>query len=148
MNICQSDLTEEVKTFITQAIDRNQPISADWIANEILSKHQQIFGPDRDFYILCGSVHVRKTVQQTLRLYRDEPGQEFPEQLRMEGWDHLQKVYLVDRRGEQVITPIDKCTNTELLAKIAEYREMARGCDKHADELERYRASRFGSKAA
>ncbi len=140
----QTDLRAEVEELIHSGIDAGQPMQADWITHAVVERHPDLHGGDKDFYVTCAFGHVRNTVRQCLREWKGD-GPNTPEQLKLPGYEHLQKAYLVDRENEQVIVPLPECTNGELMEKIGEYRRMADGCIKHADELERYRLQHFDS---
>jgi hypothetical protein len=143
----QADLKAEVSELILSGIEAGQVMPAGWITEAIMEKHPipvKVLGDHHDFYTLCGFAHVRDTVRQCLRAYKDDTSQEIPEQLKLPGYDDLQKAYLIERDEEQMIVPITQCTEEELNAKIAEYRRMAEGCLHHADELVRYRKEKFG----
>jgi hypothetical protein len=134
----QTQITEEVRELIEDRLDAGMAIQAAWITEAVLSQHPRIKGPDKDFYLFCAQKAVRQTVRSVTRDYdlREETAQ-----LRLEGCEYVQKAYLIDREGEAFIVPIAQCTYAELTGKIAEYRNMANGCSRHADELEGYRDS-------
>jgi len=138
----QSDIDREIDDLIQSNISVGVPINASWLTHAIIEKHPQVSGADVDFYQLCAFGHVRNTVRNCLRAWKGDSA-ETPEQLRLPGYDRLQKAYLIEREEEQVIVPIAECTYSELKAKIAEYRRMAEGCLTHADELERYLAGKI-----
>ncbi len=141
MTITQNDLQTEVDELIRIGIEAGQVMPPSWIVNEIVGRHALIDGDDVDFYRLCAFGHVRDTVRRVLRDFKgDKP--ETPAQLRLPGYEHLQKAYLVEREDEQQIVPLSMCTRDELENKIAEYQSMAAGCLLHADELRRYLDSR------
>lgn len=134
----QTDLQTEVDELIQVGIDHGQVMSANSIVQEVVER----LSDDPDFQILCTWAHVRDTVRACLRAYKDDPVQS-DEQLRLPGYEFLQKAYLIDRDGEQKVVPLTKCTDEELQVKIIQYRRMSEGCIKHANELERYRMQHF-----
>jgi hypothetical protein len=66
----------------------------------------------------------------------------------MDGFEHLQKAYPVERGDGREIVPVSQLTDLELEARAAEYDRMAEGCKKHALEIREYINSRVMSAAA
>lgn len=139
----QTDLQTEIIDFIHLGLEAGEVMRAEWITQEILSNHPNIAGADSDFYTLCAAHHVSSSVRHALNGFKGDP-RGTPEQLKLPGYESLQKGYLMERDGERVIVPLKLCTDFELIGKVAEYRKMADGCVKHAIELERYRQDKFG----
>src|ERR1035441_2396476 len=138
----QEELTDEIQSLIEASLGAGVAVQAGWIASEIVRKHPDIRGADKDFYLNCARNHVRDTVRDVTRRYKDDPRTKPPGQLVLAGFEYVQKAYLVKREDEEFIVPVDQCTDKELDQKIAEYRSMAEGCSKHADELVRYKQKR------
>lgn len=138
----QIDIEAEVNDLIEFSINAGEPIPSKWIMPKILANHPDIAGDDTDFYVICAQHHVQNTVRTCLRAWKTDED-DTPEQMRFEGFECLQKAYLVDRDGEQTIVPLTACSKNELVEKINEYRKMAAGCTKHANELERFVNERF-----
>ena len=63
-------------------------------------------------------------------------------QLILEGWKHLQKLYVVGVDGEQMYIDIESMTDDQIQDKAEEHRKIGRGNLEHADELERYLVTR------
>lgn len=59
-------------------------------------------------------------------------------QLVLEGFERLQKEYLIEEDGAQVSVPIEEMSDAQLMEKHAELRAMGDGCYLHADEILRY----------
>lgn len=66
----------------------------------------------------------------------------------LDGFEHLQTGYTVERDGERVLVPIDVLSDEELASRAAEYDAMAEGCKLHAKEIRAYIRSRDGERAA
>jgi hypothetical protein len=95
-------------------------------------------GEDADFVRHCAYCHVRSEVAAVIRARTDTSADNGSEQLVMEGWEHLQQYYTVERDGEWVAEPTPQCTDDELLAKATEIRRHAETLMAHADEIERF----------
>lgn len=139
----QSDIIEEVRAFIRDGIEAKRVQSSKWITQAIVENHSDIFGSDADFYLRCALEHVRDTVGNVIGKFKDAIAIINP-QIVLDGFEHLQKAYLIERDSDSAIVPIDDCTLEEINAKIAEYEQMAAGCMAHAKELRTYRKQKFG----
>ena len=136
--LTQADLEMEVFTVIERALAQGNVAPAAWITQSVIADHTAISGDDADWYRLCAYGHVRDAVRKCLRRYRLDPETAADPQLTLEGFERVQKMYLVERAGDQVIVPTEQLTPTEVGDKIAELRQMGTGCFLYADELERY----------
>jgi len=135
----EKDLFDEVQAIV----DANQcAIKTDWLANSVMSRHSDISGSDKDFYVLCAWAHVKTAVRAVVRRYRPEATEEPDRQIVLPGFDRLQVKYHVERNDESYLVPIDELTDQEIDAKAAEYERMAEGCRLHAAELRRYKRDR------
>lgn len=127
----------DIEKLVTDKIDSGQPVAMAWLTQEVLNAHADIHGQDVDFYLVCARYYVSDQVKRHIKKFEPSAGVA-EEQLVMEGFDHLQKAYPVERGSERVIMPISKMTNEELEARAAEYDIMAQGCIAHAEEIRRY----------
>jgi hypothetical protein len=107
----------------------------------VLTNHPSIEGADKDFYVCCTYRAVRHEFRQQVNNERAKsPPDE--RQLTLDGFDHLQQFYQVER-GDRVRTlAIDEMTDDEIDRKAQEYDAMGRACLEHADELRRYKELR------
>ena len=140
--ISQKQLEEEIGTVIERAIDAKEVVPAMWLAQSVLKEWDRPDCADSDRWELCGYSHVRATVRRVIGKYTDATDLRSEPQLTLEGFDRVQKVYLVKRDGEQCMVPTDQLTADEIGTKISELDTMAEGCKLHADELRRYLDSR------
>lgn len=127
--------------------DERQAMRLDIAIIAVISRHEQVEGEDKDFYLLCAWGHVRVVVRQVLRRYKGEPEVELDQQIVMPGFKRLQRGYLVERGKESMLVPTDQLKNEELDAKAKEYDQMAEGCRLHALELRRYMMQRRSAAA-
>lgn len=58
-------------------------------------------------------------------------------------FEHLQKAYVVERNGEEVIVPVNQLSDEEIEAKIAELKKIGNEALGHADELSYYKNERI-----
>lgn len=136
-------LTEEVQRVFDEFVTTGRSIHVDWLANSILSHHQDIHGSDKDFYTLCAYAHVKTTIRAVVRKSKpSESGIAHIPQLVLPGFERLQTHYHVDRDNEICLIRIDELSDEEIEAKAREYEAMAEGCRLHALELRRYQIQR------
>src|SRR5262245_22545429 len=116
--------------------NKDKEISPDWVTNLIMSDHPDVTGKDADFHLCCSRLTVRKEVtQQINKIDKDKPG---VTQRVLDGFEHLQEYYVIDRKGEKLAVKIEECSDDELENKAVEYEAMAKTCMEHADEIRRY----------
>ncbi len=132
-----SDLTTEIEHVI-ETMEGEPRLHPDWIAQAVMQRHPCIEGEDREFYFMLARAHVRDQVRKRLNRYKAEPEIESDRQLVMEGFERLQKRYLIAEDGEWVAIRVQDMTRSQRLAKAHELRVMGAGCYQHARELERY----------
>lgn len=138
----ETDLEREVRAIIRERIDKGQSTAADWLAEAVVSRHARISGDDKEWYQVCAYAHIRSIVRRCVNRYKQSPSLENDPQMKLEGFEHLQKAYLVERKNKQVIVPIHNLTTDEIDCKIDELRRMGTGCFAHADELSHYKKDR------
>jgi hypothetical protein len=137
----REELLSEVAAIVEKTIEGGKPVRAAWVAKTIVDDHGT---EDIEWLQRCSLELVRNAVRKVLRRYHpDEEGETDP-QLTLPGYQRVQKAYLVRRRGQQVVVPIEKLSAAEIRLKITELRRMADGCLEHGEELERYLVKRFG----
>jgi hypothetical protein len=142
--LSQTELIEEVEELLLARIENGLITDPAVLAQDVMEKHPDLRGADSDFYVLCAWNHVRVCIRILLRDHKltGEKQSDNP------GWgEYIQKAYCVEVNEEPRIIPIDKMSPDQLRAKASELRQMAAGCYKHADELDRFRVSKFGEDA-
>jgi hypothetical protein len=130
------ELQDEISAKIEWLRQNNgKTLHPDWITQAVMSDHSDISGRDTDFHLCCSRLSVRKEVTQQI----NKVGANTPDnQLKLDGFDHLQQYYVVARDSERVAVRIDDLTKAEVESKALEYESMGRACMQHADELRRY----------
>lgn len=136
----KTEVTREIRALVQDRIAAGVIVRVDWFTAEILAMKSRIEGEDADFYLACGADVIRDTVKRCIGDY--EPQATTSAQLVMDGFDHLQKAYTVNRDGERVLVPVDLLTDVEIEGRAAELDDMARGCIHHAHELRGYQRAR------
>jgi len=126
-------LYADVKDFIQRRLDAGVILRADWVTSEILSEKQEPQCEDADFYLICARNHLSEVVKRCIGKYKPKPTTD--DQLRLPGFEYMQKGYQVERDGVRLLVPTDAATDEELLARADEYDMMAAGCRAHAREL-------------
>jgi hypothetical protein len=140
MNV--TDIEREVRAIIRERIDKGRNTAASWLTQAVVRNHTQISGEDEAWYQVCAYEHIRTVVRKCVQRYKESPVAEDNPQMTLEGFEHLQKAYLVERKGKQVVVPIHKLLVEEIDSKIDELRKMGTGCFAHADELGYYKNER------
>jgi hypothetical protein len=77
-------------------------------------------------------------IRQGMKQFDKEAPESEPSQLVLDGFDLVQRAYLVERDGESRLVRTDLMTLAEGRAKAASLRSFAQGALKHADELDAY----------
>lgn len=143
-----SSLMTEIEEVIRGALDAGQIVEAAWVTQSVMLTHVEIEGPDADWYLAIARQHVRDSVNKVISRYRPKETDGDDPQLVLTGFDRLQKAYMVKRGDKNVIVPVEQCTDRELRDRANDYRRMARGCEDHAHELNRYVEDRAASQSA
>ena len=144
----RSDLTTEISCVILDLDERSQKKHPDWITETIMQMHQPPGGNDAEFYSFNTRANVREAVAAQLRRAKLKADIASDSQLVLEGFERLQKEYLIDEDGAQVSVPVEKMSDAQLMEKWHELRAMGDGCYLHANEILRYIDIRNGERAA
>ena len=126
-------LYSDVRDFIQSKLDAGIILRAEWVTAEIIAGKQEPDCEDADFYLICARKHVSDIVKRCIGKYSAKHTTD--EQLKLPGFEHLQKAYQVDRSGVRLLVPTDALSDDELLARADEYDAMAAGCTGHALEI-------------
>jgi len=131
-------IQNEIKGYINDQINNQVDIlNPEWVTNGIMKSHSDIHGSDSDFAICGCRAFVRNEVRKIMNKHKNIDD-DLPTQLTLEGFEHLQKYYAVEREKERCMVRIDLLSFDELKRKSAEYRAMGDACHKHADEIDHY----------
>lgn len=142
----ETSVYREVREYIADKISQGHIVSVDWLTHDIVRNKSDIEGGDVEFYRVCAFTHVRDVVKRCVGKYDAKPKSDA--QLTLDGFEHLQVAYSVERSGQVVLVPVDQLSDEEIELRAAEYDKMARGCIGHAEELRAYRITRASQQAA
>lgn len=140
----EATLRAQIVKIIDTTTSQGRPAPAAWIVQTIMISWPEPGGEAKDAWLFCAREHIRDAVRQAIRGRKAlEVADE--RQYSFGGFKHVQRDYVVERDGDQIVVPLHLLSNGEVEAKAAELRRMARGCDDHADELLRYLEERRAS---
>lgn len=137
---------KEIRKYVTDKVNSGAIVRVDWLTAEIINQRDRFEGADADFYLICAHKHVAEVVKECIGKYKPKP--ETDAQLVLDGFEHLQKSYPVEREGCRVLVPVHMLTDDELEARALEYIEMSKGCIAHAKEIRAFIKARSKSNAA
>jgi hypothetical protein len=135
-----NDLSREIDQVLHRTIGKKHP---DWITEAVMQLHPVPEGDDADFYLCCARAWVRQAVGRRLgraklsALRTDDERQDT-----LEGFERVQKEYLLEEDGVSVSVPIEDMSDAQIIEKETELIAMGSGCFEHAAELQRYRLAR------
>lgn len=136
----------EIHTVLDDLSGSNAPWDASAVAMLVLDRHRDGIkrGDDGEVIRYCAYSHIREEVRETISKRAGDLGNaRVDEQLVLDGYEHLQKYYMLERSGVRLGVSVYTMTELELAAKAAEYRKMGRACYAHADEIDRFRTRQF-----
>jgi len=132
------EIISTVKEYIQNAIQTKEPVmSPEWITNGIMADHSQVDGEDSDFCLVGCRAFVRNEVRKIFNKQKIM-GIEEEFQMVLDGFEHLQEYYTIERDKERCFVRIDNLTDDELMEKAVEYQKMSESCAKHAREILTY----------
>lgn len=138
-------IREELRAEISRQMEvRNDEIEPAWVAQAVLVAHSEIDGDDKDFYLCAARQAIQHEARQIVNAL-DKGDVIGPEQLVMEGFNYLQRYYVVERDGRRPAIAIDQCSREELEAKEREHFTRSETEAEHAREIRRYIEIRFGA---
>lgn len=133
-------INQELAAIIDRQIRQNQTAHLSWIVQEFIKRHNNISGQDKDLYTFALSGLVKDRAKRIIRKF-DSDIEEIQASL-LPGHEYLKVAYSIERHGEQVLVPIEQCTNDELLARADEFDRNAKGLKDHARELRMFVGTR------
>lgn len=139
-------LQHEISEKIDAMAATDVKLHPSWISHAICQDHELGLAPeseDADFWRHAGHRTVRAEVGQYLRkLYGISAEGAAERQLTLDGFDHIQTRYIVNREGDEVAIPTPELTDGELDGIEARLRAMSDALGVHADEIARYKRER------
>ena len=134
-------LSVEINTRIDALVAAGEPVRATWIAHAICQSHSDglAHNEEAEFWKHGGYKTCREEVRRCINRRMGDSETGGTDQMVFDGFEHLQRYYMVDRDGDQVGVPVEAMTDEEIDAKEALYRNMGIACFAHADELSRFK---------
>lgn len=137
----------EIRKLVTDCVERGEARTVASFVDTVMADHSAIEGDDADFYLVCTRARVKEIVTKVIGKF--SPKEDVADrQLVLDGFQHLQIAYTLERQGQTVLVPVDQCSEIELIARAVEYEDMAAGCRAHAREIREYVSARDTPKAA
>lgn len=136
----ETSIYSDVRKFIADKVANGEIVVVEWLTHEIVSSKSDIEGADTEFYRVCAYTHVKDVVKRCVGKYDAKPVSD--QQLTLDGFEHLQVAYTVERNAQIVLVPVNQLTDAEIEARAQEYERMAISCRAHARELRSYKAAR------
>ncbi len=136
------DIEAMILSIVTGKIDRGDSVYMSWTVGEILASYSEISGQDKEFYLITARDWVYKKVKRSVDKLEASSADSTNPQMKLEGFDHLQKAYTVKRDESRVLVPIHLLSNDELESRAMQYESMAQANINHAKEIRMYRNSR------
>jgi hypothetical protein len=136
----ETSIYGDVRKFIADKVANGEIVVVEWLTHEIISSKSDIDGGDTEFYRVCAYTHIKDVVKRCVGKYDSKPV--LDQQLTLDGFEHLQVAYTVERDAQIVLVPVNQLTDDEIEARAKEYERMALSCRAHARELRAYQAAR------
>lgn len=133
------DMKTEIQAKVqTLRINRDVVLHPDWITQDVMIDHADITGDDAEFHRVCSRQTVREEVTKQINKIERLDADRSQLSFQIEGFEHLQSHYVIERKSELVGVPIDDASDEELLCKASEYDSMSTALAAHAAEIRRY----------
>ncbi|WP_143328034.1 hypothetical protein [Caballeronia pedi] len=129
---------------------RKLPKHPDWITQAIMRRHPlPKVTKHADFYEYNTRANVREAVAAQVRRAKLNTEAVPDRQGVLEGFERLQKEYLVERDGTEVAMPIESMSDEQLMEQFYKLQAMEKGLFQHGQEILRYidlrRSARTGT---
>lgn len=144
----KKQLTDEIKEVLNRLAENQQEWRANLITTEIVSNHEDELVGDAYFSRHNNWENTRREVNRTIKQMADIQPEGDQGQLVLEGFERLQKYYMVTRDDERVGVHIYDMTKEELIQKKSELRSMRKGLEVHEDEIDRFISQQFPESVA
>ncbi len=132
-------LAQKIASEIKNLIDAKKVINPNNITAKICADHKDELTDNADFSTYNIHANVRNVVGKMIsQKFNDKKNNIDENQLVMEGFEQLQKYYIVNRGKIDLAIPIDEMTTSEVNERAEKLRKIGASYYKHADELELY----------
>lgn len=139
----KKQLTNEIKEVLNRLAENRQEWRANIITTEIVSNHEDELVGDAYFSRHNNWENTRREVNVVMKQMADIKPDADANQLVLDGFEKLQKYYMVTRDDERVGVHIYDMSKEELLQKKQELRAMRKGLEIHEDEIDRFISQQF-----
>ena len=133
-------ISSKVSLIVDRRLAANEPVELNWVVHEFVQQHNNISGADVEIYRTALYSHVKNIAKRIVKRFDDES--EVDQETLLPGHEFLRVAYSMSRDGEQVLVPIEQCSNVELLARADEFVRNASGLKEHARELKLFVGTR------
>lgn len=131
----KGEIEQVAHQLIADKIGAGEIVQMQWAVHEVVSSMGKIQGEGVEFYAFCANDCVYGIVKKCVERY-DKP--DAPDQLLLEGFDHMREAYTVKRKGKIDLVPVDQIADHEILARADQYERQSKGLIAHAEELRRF----------
>ena len=141
--------TAEIDAVLDRVQAEGAPMIAAWITQEVCAQHEATLPPDDDpFWRHCGYANTRDAVRRRINARAaDRTPTDTGQAPLLPGYEHLQRYYLVKRRGVGDIgVPIHQLTDREIDGKVGLYERFGFASLAHAEELREFKKGRRARK--
>jgi hypothetical protein len=144
--VSKEDIVREVREAIVSAT-KLRSVETGWIQQQIVSAHVVAGDIGSDWSLQAAHIAIRAIVREALRSLSavsdlDEETSAQPFLPKVDGYKHLQPIYLLARSGKSMCVPLWDVSDAELMVKASQLRKNGLGCFAHAEEIERFLAKR------
>lgn len=135
----RTDIRSDIARVLGQHEENDaQVIDPDVVTEMVLSGWGNIEGDHADAFLCAANLYVRNEVRQQMNRYKLKEEEEPDSQLVLEGFERLQKWYLVEQHGKPRAITVEAMTDDQLYEKAQELKRMGDGCYQHAAEIYRF----------
>ena len=131
----KGEIEQVAHQLIADKIGAGEIVQMQWAVHEVVSSMGEIQGEGVEFYAFCARDCVYGIVKKCVERY-EKP--DAPDQLLLEGFEHIREAYTVERGGKRELVPIDLVTDEEILARADQYEMQSKALIAHAKELRQF----------
>jgi hypothetical protein len=135
------DIKAMIAKMVADKIDGGSVVNMHWTVTDVLNEFDDIEGSDRDFYLITARYYVYEQVKSCVKKY-DTTDTPSTAQIVLDGFEHLQKAYPIERGEVRQLVPVNQMSDAELESRACELDDMAKGCTDHAQEIRTFISSR------
>lgn len=142
----ESKFELEIATTVAQWDKAGKELVPAFITHEIITKHEAGLARTNEhteFFRHFAYQGLRKDVGAYIsKVFGDTDDERKQLEMVLPGFEHIQRRYVIKRKGEDVAVHPNDMTDDEIDAREQLLRRRGRACFAHADELSRFKALR------